>query len=209
MCNLYSMTAAPAAIARLFRLTGPTPNWPPQPRIRPTHDVPVIAYGKSGERTPVLMRWGFVLPQGDDRAPKPVTNARFDKIASSPFWKASFTSRRCLVPVTAFCEWSADKTEHWFTLPDADADGLFAFAGLWRSWRGTVKGEAVDWITMAFVTCPPNDVVAPIHPKAMPVILTGDAMDRWIDGSTDEALDLARPYDGAMTVAAAGARSPG
>lgn len=201
MCNLYAMTHASAAIAQLFRVDqGARSNLPALPAIRPTHQAPVVRREKDGSRTLVNMRWGFPLAQtsqatGKPLAPKPVTNARSDRIAQSPFWASSFQARRCLVPASAFCEWSDGpaKRQHWFTLPGAP-DGLFAFAGLWRSWTGVLQSRKVTVDVMAFVTCPPNDLVAPIHGKAMPVILTGAASDGWIDGRMEEALALCAPY---------------
>jgi putative SOS response-associated peptidase YedK len=53
---------------------------------------------------------------------------------------------------------------------------LFAFAGLWTPWRGVrgpksarVEGEHE---LFGFLTTEANAIVTPIHPKAMPVILT-------------------------------------
>ncbi|MFC0342508.1 hypothetical protein [Paracoccus niistensis] len=49
------------------------------------------------------------------------------------------------------------------------------FAGIetqaWRSVRKVKDRETTDDL-FAFLTTPPNAEVAPIHPKAMPVILT-------------------------------------
>jgi putative SOS response-associated peptidase YedK len=45
-----------------------------------------------------------------------------------------------------------------------------------------------------FLTTEPNTVVAPIHPKAMPVILTTpEEVDLWLEGELPEALKLQRP----------------
>ncbi len=45
------------------------------------------------------------------------------------------------------------------------------------------------------VTCDPNELVAPIHPKAMVTILRPADIDTWLRGNYDEAVALQRPYD--------------
>ena len=46
----------------------------------------------------------------------------------------------------------------------------------------------------AFLTCDPNPLVAPLHPKAMPVILQSEDYDAWLDGEAETACALASPY---------------
>lgn len=79
----------------------------------------------------------------------------------------------------------------WFALgPDRPA---FAFAGLWRPWTGIRKGEASEHLLFAFLTTEANDVVRPIHAKAMPVILMGEDCDAWLEADVPTALPLQRP----------------
>jgi len=85
------------------------------------------------------------------------------------------------------------------------------FAGVFRPWTGErlteVPGkkrrvrEVHDWSLFAFLTTEPNNVVAPIHPKAMPVILsTPEDCERWMSGGL-ETLDLQKPLpDEAVTL---------
>jgi putative SOS response-associated peptidase YedK len=57
-----------------------------------------------------------------------------------------------------------------------------------------------------FQTTEANAVVAPIHPKAMPVILTTlAAADRWLEADTPDALALQQPLpDDALRIVAKG-----
>jgi putative SOS response-associated peptidase YedK len=49
------------------------------------------------------------------------------------------------------------------------------------------------WNLFAFLTTEPNDIVRPVHPKAMPVILV-DPVEQcaWLDADT-ESFQLQRP----------------
>ena len=117
-----------------------------------------------------------------------VTNVRN---LSSSFWRSmlSTPARRCLVPVTAFSEYGiapgedGKKPLHWFDVPSRS---IFAFAGIWRP---TERGNAYG-----FLTTQPNAIVAPIHPKAMPVILHDDDYDRWLSAPWEELKDAVAPY---------------
>ena len=186
MCNLYRMTSNADAIRQLF---GPLDtggaNVPPQLEIFPDYAAPVIVAGEDGRRL-VSMKWGWPPP---GQVKRPVTNIRN---LASPMWRNALSdpARRCVVPVTAFSEWSSEpdpvtgrKRKHWFGLRDAE---LFAFAGLWR--------PTADGPRYAFLTCAANDLVGRIHPKAMPVILDRpEEADRWLSASGEEAAAMQCP----------------
>lgn len=183
MCNLYRMTSSADAIAQLFRpLDTGGANVPPLHEIFPDYAAPVIVAGADGRQL-VSMRWGWP-PFGQVK--RPVTNIRN---LASPMWRSALAdpARRCVVPVTAFSEWSAEpdsvtgrKRKHWFALRGQE---LFGFAGLWR--------QTPDGPRYAFLTCEANELVGRVHPKAMPVILdTPDEADRWlsVDGEAAAAM---------------------
>jgi putative SOS response-associated peptidase YedK len=189
MCNLYSMTRSRNAIRNLFRVgQDRTGDQPPLPAIFPDQLAPVVRV-EGGQRVMETMRWGF--PPPPNLGTRPVTNVRNTR---SSYWRAWLTPEfRCLVPATSFCEYtdSLPKVPHWFAL-DAERPP-FAFAGIWRPWTGTRKGEAREHLLFAFLTTEPNAVVRPVHGKTMPVMLTGVEFDMWLDAPAPIALSLQRP----------------
>lgn len=200
VCNLYSMTTGVEAIRQLFKVTkihSNAGNLPALSSIFPAYDAPVIRPdGKDRELK--MMHWGFILPQ-KDRAPKAVTNARGDKVTTSPFWKSSFAARRCLVPATSFAEPKGRKPAiwHWFGMKGDLPRPPFAFAGIWRTWHGPYKGETRHLEVFAILTTTPNDIVRPIHPNRMPVILAETQYDTWLQASPEDAIELAKPFPAA------------
>ncbi|VFU07022.1 SOS response-associated peptidase [Methylocella tundrae] len=206
MCNLYSITRSQDAMRQLFRIRRDlTGNLPLLPAIFPDTMAPVVRVALDGVRELIMMRWGFPPPPNLGKAP--VTNVRN---TASPYWRGWLKAEwRCLVPATSFCEWtdSRPKITHWFALDESRP--LFALAGIWRLWTGERKGEMGEHRLFSFLTTEANDVVQPIHTKAMPVLLTTqEEWDIWLKAPLNEALALQRPLpNDALRIVATGAKS--
>src|ERR1700722_17571811 len=87
------------------------------------------------------------------------------------------------------------------------------FAGIWTNWTSVRKVRTGEETTdvFGFLTTEPNAEVAPIHPKAMPVILTTpEEVETWMTAPTPEALKLQRALpDGALRIVARGEKKDG
>lgn len=189
MCNLYRMTKGTQEVARLFAVEADTQaNYAAE--VYPGYPGLVIAEGRAR-----AMTWGFPLvlkgKQGQPLRPKPVTNAREDKL-TTPFWRDSFVRRRCLVPVSQWAEAEGPRgrmTRTWYGLPGEE---VFAVAGLWR-W----SAEWGDVFTIVMVDGHPQ--MAEVHDR-MPLVLSHAAQRYWVEGSPEHALALCHTWEDPLTV---------
>ena len=209
MCNRYAQWGSVAEMRAFMRLlerelvtTPATDNLIPQENIYPDQDAPIIRNHTSGGCELAMLRWGFP-PIPNQR--QPITNIRN---LDSRWWRdvnrdwLMEPEYRCLVPFTAFAEPVRDST--WFTVTDTS---VAFFAGFWRPWQGERLAEQPgksrrskeerNWELYAFLTTEANDVVRPVHEKAMPAILHNpkDCLE-WLGGG-EKSLRLQRPLPNA------------
>ncbi|MDE0878825.1 MAG: SOS response-associated peptidase family protein [Sphingomonas bacterium] len=193
MCNRARNTGEPETLFERFN-AGWLADKPRDNRFNPVELRPkaraYVIREEDGKRGLDVMGWD-VLGGG---AAWPMTNVRN---LGLPQWKrlAERPENRCLVPLTEFCEWTPAKHdlgdgkpplkgEMWFAVTDQP---VFAVAGFWQQ---TKEGAG-----FAMVTSDPNELVAPIHPKAMITILEKENWDRWLRGGYRDAVALQQPYD--------------
>ena len=157
--------------------------------IFPKSEGPVIRLRDDGTKDLVSMRWG--LPGPAQFGSAPVTNIRNIK---SPHWRPLLgPAHRCLVPFTAFSEYEdaspkGKKQIRWFA---PTAAPIAYFAGIWRIWSGDYGTKTApkegEHTLFSFLTTEPNDLVRPVHAKAMPVILTTRAeQDEWLQAPAND-----------------------
>ncbi|MEI4263848.1 SOS response-associated peptidase family protein [Roseovarius sp. D0-M9] len=100
------------------------------------------------------------------------------------------------MPASSFCEAKgrSPATYFWFGLRGDEPRPPFAFAGLWTHSRYDGLNGQDECETYTMITTTANDLVRPVHPERMPVILQPDDYQQWLEGSAGEAHDLLRPF---------------
>lgn len=204
MCNLYNLkTSQPDLLAAFSALQDPFDQIiQEKDYAAPGKPGRVVRY-QDGHKVVSTMKWGFPTRKPRKRPAKEGempflfdwwTNCRN---LGNNMWRPWLLKpeHRCLVPFSAFAEpkAAADRsgpgdTNWWFTVQDQPVP---CFAGVWKIDQDHDR-------VYAFCTTEPNPLVAPKHPKAMPVILLAEDHERWLLGSIEDVLALQAGYPSQM-----------
>ena len=123
-------------------------------------------------------------------------NARAETITEKPSFRKPIETRRCLVVANGFYEWQHrgnKKVPYYIFLPGRE---VFAFAGLYDTWLDKITGELFN--TFSIITSTANPKLELIHnsKKRMPVILSKDNEEIWLDSTLrgEDVLQFLKPY---------------
>lgn len=174
-------------------------NLEPNGDVRPTTSQLTARLDQDGW-TLEKMRWGLVpfwragkplkdSAKGANDGFKLTTfNARVETCAGSSTFKGAFTKRRCIVPASAWFEWTGpegDKIKHRFARTDGQP---IWFAGLWDRVQTSDAGEVASF---TILTGSSEGKLADYHDRA-PRILEPEDWASWLDTSVDPDPLLAR-----------------
>ena len=157
--------------------------------MAPSQRSPIV-YRHDGVRNVHEVRWGLVPSWAKDTKIGFKTNARAETVATAPSFRAAFKSRRCLVPVSGFFEWTGPKSArqpHYITMADGQ---IMTFAGLWETWHD--KGADRALLSFTIITTAANAFMAKLHNR-MPVILDPEDLGKWLDPSAVDGRELLKP----------------
>jgi putative SOS response-associated peptidase YedK len=190
MCGRFALTLPDDAMARLFDAR-PANDLPQGPRynICPTTTVSVVI-ARAGARHLGPMRWGLIPSWYTHPTDGPLLfNARAETLATKPAFAQAARARRCLIPASAFYEWTkdADGTRLPWAIAPQDG-GIMAFAGVWQVW----ERDGARHVTCAIVTTTANDTLRPLHDR-MPVIVAPQDWPLWLGEGGRGAATLMRP----------------
>jgi putative SOS response-associated peptidase YedK len=198
MCGRFSMAYEDwSAVLEYFGVIDNGFRYPPRYNIAPTQQVPaIISDGK--QRRIGLLKWGLVPYWSEtEKTSFSTINARAETLLVAPSFRHLVSRKRCIIPADGFYEWHRHtKKPYRIRLKKRE---VFGFAGLYDIWRSPDGKRKVS--TFTIITCKPNMFMAPLHDR-MPVILTREAEDIWLDRSitdTDTLMSVLQPYpDGEM-----------
>ena len=200
MCGRYSSTAGPEEIGkqigqplgvRISEKAGA-----PAYNLAPTDDVLTIV-APEGIPEARIVRWGLVAPSASKIEGAPRYNAKTETLLNGRYYGVGAdAAHRALIVATEFYEWvKAEQKRKVKPAPfgfTVDGGKVFCFAGLCAI-NSRVQGGPI--VSVTILTCPPNELVRPIHNR-MPAILA-DPDDRltWMNPgvSARDALSICRP----------------
>ena len=194
VCNLYSVYTTQAMIRKAFDIARDSAgNVPPLPGIFPDQMAPVVR-----------MRWR-ARAAADALGLPASAEGRHSSGHQRPERRLAFLARlaEAAIPLPRAAD-HLQRVQGHQAPQDADlvrsvegatVGGLRRHLAAVDGVRGT-KADPVEGehLLYSFLTSEPNGVVGPIHPKAMPVILTTpEEYETWLMAPAEEALKLQRP----------------
>ena len=195
MCNRYRLTHSKQYLAERFEAWDEVEDRP-RYNIAPTQPVVTVRkeHGKKTRKF-TTMHWGLIPSWAKDTSIGTRTlNARSETVTTTPAFRQSILTKRCLIPADGFYEWQkmgSVKQPYCFEVGEGD---VFAFAGLWDQWKSP-DGQIIESCTILTTTL--NNLVAEMH-DLMPVIVPPDKYDVWLDPDVNDfnvIREILRPYD--------------
>jgi len=182
MCGRFNIIDNPG-LQELLRDLGIDLRLPAGVNVAPTEDVPLVRRDDAGASL-ARAHWWLVPSWAKEISQKySMFNARSETLGRSPAFRHPFRSQRGLVPMSSFIEWRPEGgvKQPWLITSEQQA---LAVAALWDVWEG---GDQ-PLLSCTLVTTGAAPEFQPWHAR-MPVLLTPDESDRWLDNSRAIAAD--------------------
>lgn len=166
----------------------------PSYNVAPTHQVPIVKILLKGgdDLEPAHARWGLI--PGWFRRPirewkASTINARVETVAEAPSFRDAYKTRRCVMPMAGYYEWSTLKSPKrpFYVSPSGNEAGLMAL-GLWSD----VQIPDYTGLTCTMLTEPAVGRVAELHDR-QPVLVDAEGAQMWLDGALIEEIPRLDP----------------
>jgi putative SOS response-associated peptidase YedK len=167
MCGRYTLHSNKKKLAAAIALAIPE-AFAPDYNIAPGSEALAIAPAEETASKAGMMHWGLRTPQNFH------INARLETADSTPRFRDSWQSSRCLIPANGFYEWYQDgitKQPYYIHSPN---DELIFFAGLW--FPAANRAESANFVIL---TTQAHSSIKDIHQR-MPVTLPQNLHCDWL-----------------------------
>ena len=179
MCGRFNVLNTPGLGALLASLGCNITGLHTSVNVAPTQTVSLLRRDENGGTTLRDACWWLTPSWAKERSQKyAMFNARCEGLATSPAFRKPFARQRGIVPMSSFIEWrrrGGDKRP-WLITSTEEA---LAVAALWDVWAGGPE----PLLSCTLVTTEAAASFKPWHHR-MPVLLSGDERERWLDNGT-------------------------
>ena len=196
MCNRVQASFEFREAKNRWNLSNDLPQFKPVYNIAPGRkaaDVLTIVRTNAGNEGR-LMYWPLIPSyEKSTKLSYSTMNAKGERLRESRTFNRLLDRRRCLIPVNGFYDWQGARPPKIPYYIHLKSNELFAFAGLWDSWRKP-DGDILE--SFSIITIPPNDLMRPIHDR-MPAILHAKDEEMWLDCAAypfEKAESLLTPF---------------
>lgn len=206
MCGRATLTLPVEEIAEALGVSPvvagtPVPGPPPRYNVAPTQSMLVLRTPRgdtSGHgRELAWARWGLVpFWAKDPKIGNKHIQARSETVQATAAYREAFKTRRCVVVVDSFYEWThpaggapakkGDKKIPYRITPAGG--GILPIAGVWDRWK-PASGDPVE--SCAVLTTAAGPQVAALHDR-MPLVLRPHELETWLHGTPEEAAAIVR-----------------
>lgn len=187
MCAQFMIRADLRKLENLYGFKVPK-NWDDlswSDRIVPQTLAPVILLNKEG-RTLRRMRFSLLPSWSKEEKVKFAThNARLETVREKPTWRKPFERFRCIVPVSGFIEpiYEGERAGHMVEFR-AKSDGILHAAGIFDRWVSP-EDSTKQIFSFAIITTDPNSFVEGVGHDRMPIFLSEENIDQWMNKDSD------------------------
>ncbi|MFV8225829.1 SOS response-associated peptidase [Christiangramia aquimixticola] len=157
-------------------------------------ETPVITDENPGEIN--MFHWGLIpFWAKDDGIKKMTLNSKIETAAEKPAFRNS-VNNRCLVIADGYYEWQwkdpKGNEKQKFLIQPVNQE-IFAFAGIYSSWKNPHTGE--NYYSYSILTTEANELMSEIHnnKKRMPVVLNRTDHSKWLH--CEDLKTFAFPYE--------------
>lgn len=189
MCGRVNIIDEPSVIEMLNELDAEYEasviNDLPRLNVGPSEKLPIVI--DAGSSTHVKDAVWWLLLQSSEKGFKAnyqwkTFNARAERLRSSKLYSKPFKQSRCLIPVSAYYEWTKEGEQRYPHMIKPADNSVMAIAGLYKTW----DAEDQQVLSCTVVTTEGHPELHSIHKKSTPVLVPKARWQEWLDPKQTE-----------------------